>query len=383
MILERQRLGVSQKSIAEELGVSTRTVRRALVRGGEPPRRSSGVRETKLSPYHELIESMLASNVWNAAVVFQRLREAGYPGGYTRVRDYIQPRRSARQRPGTVRFETAPGRQLQHDWGEVRLSIGGKLQKVALAVNTLGYARTVHVVAMACMDSEHTYEAIVQSFEYFGGVTEEVLVDNQKAAVIDWRDGRAYFNPRLRELGAHMGFVPRACRPRRAQTKGKVERMVGYVKGNALCGDRAFDTLAELNVYLRHWCDTVANVRRHSELREHVNVRMAHERSALKALPVVRFDTAYHERRQVTLDAFIHYAGSRYSVPGHLVGEAVHVDVSLDGQMSIRHGDAVVATHPCSAQAHDTVVDHDHHAPLWAALSVSERSLSVYDEVCA
>lgn len=383
MIVERHKAGVYQKDIAAELGVHPRTVRRALARGSEPLPRRVGQRESKLAAFKPAIDAMLADNVWNASVIFRRLREAGYTGGATLVRDYVSQRRPSRQRTATVRFETLPGQQLQHDWAETRLMIGGRAQRVTFAVNSLGYARAVHVVAMESMDAEHTYEAVIQAFEYFGGVTDQVLVDNQKSAVIDWRDGQPRFNARFRELAAHMGFVPKACRPRRAQTKGKVERMVGYVKGNALCGNLAFDSLAELNAYLRHWCDTVANVRLHSELRERVNVRLNKEQPALTALPVHRFDTAYHLQRQVSLDAFIQYNGCRYSVPGHCVGQPVQVHVTLDGHLTVEHDQQTVAQHTLSTQPHDTIVVSEHHNPIWAALRVSERPLQVYDEVCA
>jgi transposase len=111
--------------------------------------------------------------------------------------------------------------------------VNGRAQEVHCAVNTLGYSRRFHFVAMACEDAEHTYESLIQSFEYFGGVTNEVLVDNQKTEVISHRIGAAVeYNPRFLELAAHYGFQPRACRPRRARTKGTDARMVRYIKEN-------------------------------------------------------------------------------------------------------------------------------------------------------
>lgn len=383
MILKRRQAGVKLKDIAEELGVNVRTVRRAMARGSEPPPRRKNVRTKKLAPYTGQIDALLADNVWNASVVFRRLRESGYTGGYSTVREYIHPRRALKPSRATVRFETAPGRQLQHDWAEHVLAIGGISQKTYIAVNTLGYARCVHAVAMPSLDAEHTYESIVQAFEYFGGVTAEVLVDNQKAAVIDWRDGRPFFNRRFRELGRHMGFVPKACRPRRAQTKGKVERMVGYVKDNALCGNLSFDSFDELNVYLRHWCDTVCNVRKHSDLQEYVNLRWEQERPTLKPLPPLRFDTAYHAYRQASMDAFVDYQGSRISVPSCVAGQRVSIRVTLNGELGVFQDGQCLATHRLSDTSHDVVVISDHHAPMWAALKVAERSLSDYDEVLA
>lgn len=377
MILERKAQGAYNKDIARELGVHPKTVARALKRGAEPPRRKSGQRPTKLDPFKPQVDELLQQGIWNASVILRRLRAAGYAGGYTMLRQYIQPKRALRPK-GVVRFETPPGQQFQHDWGECWLTLGGERQKVYLAVNVLGYSRALHVVAFPSLDAEHTYEAIIQAFEYLGGVCREVLVDNQKSAVLDWRDGRPRFNPRFRELGRHYGFVPRACRPRRAQTKGKVERMVGYVKDNALAGAPAFESWEDLNRYLADWCDTVANGRIHSDLKEAIRPRWDRERPQLQTLPVHRFDTAYYERRQVSLDAYVAWGGNRYSVPGHLAGEAVTVRVSLDDRLAVHHRDQVVAEHTLATESGTNVTVAEHHEPLWASVRVSERALDDY-----
>lgn len=379
MIREKSSEGVYIKDIAQQLGVHPKTVSRALARGGEAPARRAGVRVGKLEPYKAQVDALLADDIWNAAVILRRIQAAGYAGGYTILRDYIQPKRELRP-TGVVRYETAPGAQMQHDWGQCRLMLGGQQTTAHIAVNVLGHGRAVHALAMPCEDAEHTYEAIIQAFEYFGGACATVLVDNQKAAVLDWRDGRPRFHPRFRELGKHYGFVPKACRPRRAQTKGKVERMVRYVKENALAGWPAFDSLAELNAHLRHWCDTAANTRTHGGLKQSVAERWQAEKPHLQALPGPRYDTAYHGLRQVSLDAYIHWNGCRYSVPGQLAGEAVTVQASLEGWLQVHHDghSGPVATHRLAEQPHATVTTQAHHAPLWAAICVAERDLADY-----
>lgn len=381
MIIERRAQGAYLKDIAAELGVHPKTVSRALKRGGEPPARRSGVRPSKLDPYKDQVDQLLAEGIWNASVIYRRICHQGYEGGYTILRSYIQPKRQKRTK-AVVRFETPPGDQLQHDWGVVRIRIDGERQTINLAVNQLGYSRGLHVVAMPSQDSEHTYEALQQSFEYFGGVPASVLVDNQKAAVIHWQDGTPKFNRRFREFGKHHGFVPRACRPRRAQTKGKVERMVRYVKDNALAGDPEFVSINELNVYLRHWCDTVANRRIHSGLKQQTQQRLDYERDLLKPLASVDFDTAYHETRQVSLDAFISYNGCRYSVPGHLAGLSVALRITLDGILQVTANEQVLAEHRLNTDPHrHSIVIDSHHASIWAEFKVAERELSSYERL--
>ena len=140
-------------------------------------------------------------------------------------------------RQRTVRFETQPGYQLQHDWGEVEVEVAGQRCKVNFAVNTLGFSRRFHVFAAPKQDAEHTYESLVRAFRYFGGFVKTVLVDNQKAAVLKNNNGKVVFNSGFLLLADHYNFLPRACRPRRARTKGrKVERMVKYLRRTSSSG---------------------------------------------------------------------------------------------------------------------------------------------------
>lgn len=101
--------------ITDHIGVSERTIRRALKRNGAPPRRRSGIRSSKLDPYRDQIDHLLSEGVWNAEVIFAQLKEQGYRGGISILRDYIRPKRVLRKARGTVRFETPPGRQVQSD----------------------------------------------------------------------------------------------------------------------------------------------------------------------------------------------------------------------------------------------------------------------------
>jgi transposase len=183
MIRTLKKRGVYNKDIAAELNVHPRTVSRALQRGGAPERRRKK-RGSKLDPYKPTIDRLLEEGVWNAVVILREIQALGYDGGSTILRDYIQPRRPQRQSKATVRFETPPGRQLQTDWGEIVTEINGMETKVYFIVNQLGYSRRFHFWCTDSLDAEHTYEGLVRSFEYFGGVTEEVLVDNQKTAVL-------------------------------------------------------------------------------------------------------------------------------------------------------------------------------------------------------
>ena len=337
--------GVYQKDIAAELGIHPKTVSRALKRDSAPARPPKR-RTSKLDPFKPTVDRLLSEGVWNAVVVLRELEAQGYDGGISTLRSYITPKRALRPSRATVRFETDPGVQLQSDWGEIRTCVAGESTTVHFIVNQLGYSRRFHVWATDSQDAEHTYEGLVRSFAYFGGVTQEVLVDNQKAAVLDHKpDGSVQFNRRFLDLAAHYGFRPRACRPYRAQTKGKDERMVGYLKQHFFVRYRAFDSWAHLNQVLADWLVQEADQRRHGTLKEVVAERFRREAPTLQPLPAQPYDTSYREMRRVSWDSYVEVRSNRYSVPSTLVGQLVVVRIGLDEMLRVYQEDQLVATH--------------------------------------
>lgn len=381
VIKSLHRRGVSLKDIAEELGVHPKTVSRALKRNGAPePERRGGAK--KLEPYQPKIDRLLSEGVWNARVILREIQAEGYTGGYTMLRQYIQPKRAQRTSRATVRFETEPGEQLQSDWGEWVTQIAGQPTRVYFIVNELGYSRRFHFWCTDSADAEHTYEGLIRSFEYFGGVTEEVLVDNQKSTVLEHpRDGKPYFNERFVDLATRYGFTPRACKPYRARTKGKDERMVGYIKGNFFVRYRSFESWAHLNQLAQQWLVTEADQRMQATVKEVVAERFERERPVLKALPAVRYDTSYFEFRRVAYDSYIEVRGNRYSVPAELVGQRVAVRIGLDDSLRVYQAETLVAMHTLRQRQAGWATLPAHHADLWReTLQVERRSLATYEE---
>lgn len=376
--------GVYVKDIAAELGVDPRTVRRAVARGGPPSGRRPGARRSKLDSYKPMIDELLAAGVWNAVVIQREIAARGYTGGESIVRDDVRPKRALRPKRATVRFETEPGVQLQNDWAEIRTVIGGLEQRVWFTVSTLGYSRRFHFWATQVADAEHTYEGIVRAFEHFGGATAEVLVDNQRALVIAHRVGHEVrFHARFLDLAGHYGFRPRTCRPYRARTKGKDERMVHYIKHHFFVRYREFESFAHLNQLAERWLAEEADQRVHGTVGEVVAERFAREQPHLQPLPAVRFDTSYRERREVAWAADIEVRGNRYSVPDSLCGQTVSVRGRLDDTLAVFDADdRLVATHRLQPATVGWATVPEHHQRLWReALQVERRDLAVYDEV--
>jgi transposase len=374
--------GVYQRDIARQLQVHPKTVNRALKRGG-PPQGGRRRRGSKLSPYLPVVDRLLREGVWNAVVIFREIQARGYSGEISILRDYIQPKRALRAGRATVRFETPPGRQLQCDWAELRTRISGQETVVHFLVNTLSYSRRFHFWCTEREDAEHTFEGLIRSFESFGGVPAEVLVDNQKVAVFEHRRGRpARFQARFLDLAGHYGFTPRACQVGRAQTKGKDERMVGYVKHHFFVRYRQFHSWAHLNQLAEQWLREEADLRVHGTVKEVVAERFRREAPALRPLPAVRYDTSYRQTRQVSWDAYVEVRGNRYSVPGELVGRVVAVRIALDGLLSVYDGETLMATHRLRPAREGWVTVPAHHTGLWrSTLRVERRSLRAYEEV--
>lgn len=199
-----------------QIGYSERTVRRYL-RYTSLPARKARLRMEKLRPFMDYIDMRLTENVWNAEVIFHEIRKMGYPSGHSTLRAYIQPKLKMRPGKKAVRFETQPGYQLQHDWGEIETEVAGEHCKINFAVNMLGYSLRFHVFAAPSQHAEHTYESLVRAFHYFGGDVKTELVDNRKATVLKNHNGNVVFNAVFLQLAPSPGLSPP---PRAKQRQG-------------------------------------------------------------------------------------------------------------------------------------------------------------------
>ena len=301
----------------------------------------------------------------NADVVRQELAaEKGVAVSLRTVERAVAPLRRAlrAEARATVRFETRPGQQLQIDFGQRRVEIDGVLRVVSLFVATLGHSRRIHVRAFEGERQEHWFEGMESAFAAFGGVPEEVLLDNARALILshDPASREVVVNPKLHAFARHWGFQVRACAPYRPRTKGKDERGVGYVKRNAVAG-RAFESFAALEAHLARWTREVADARVHGTTGEAPMARFArNEAHTLKPLPGRGpFLAARELSRRVGADCAVEVDTNAYSVPWRLIGERVHVLVTAK-TVTIVHAGVEVACHPRSAGRRGRVVDRAH-----------------------
>lgn len=377
-VLARLERGERIKGIARELGIDRKTVKRWRRLGGWRAQRRQRLRQIDL--FAEFIERRGAEVDWNAVVLHRELRFLGFLGSYQQVRRFVKPLRAERRwaEIATVRFETGPGEQGQVDFGETKLWIGEKLERVYVFVFTLGYSRRVFCRAYPNERLSSLIDGHERAFRHFGGVPLTCLYDNPRTMVLGRSNGKVLWHPVFEDFARHYGFTPRACQPYRARTKGKVESGVKYVKRNALAGRRFF-SWEELNEWLESWCMTVADLRIHGTTYERPVDRFARENLIpLAGHPPYRYEQMMV--RSVPTDALVSLGASRYSVPVRYVGETVTVHQSAT-HYEIFHESTLIFRHE-KAPPHSVVMVPEHYAGLLrAARSLPSATPPQWDPV--
>jgi transposase len=367
----RVRRGEAKQKIARELGVDRKTVRRLLTQERPMRYQRTVIRPPLVSPHRAYIQRRVTEVDYNAYRSFQELKAQGYAGGYEMVKLAVRPLRAERDRvaEATVRFETAPGRQAQVDWGSTWADIGGQRVRVQLFVMVLGYSRRLYVECTRDQTLGSLLACHQHAFDWFGGLTEEILYDNPKTVVLkrDW-DGRVIeWHPQFWDFAQYYGFTPRLCRPYRAQTKGKVESGIKYVKRSFVLG-RQFPAWGALNPSAQEWVLTVADQRRHGTI-----FRKPAEAFGEERLRSHHSQPPYHLAavlcRKVATDCLVTLETNRYSVPPAYVGRTVEVHSSHEGVIEIYHQGTLIATHRQAPGQHQVCIDPIHYQALRQCLS--------------
>ena len=399
-INELKRSGMSIVAISNLTGYDRKTIRKYLLKSTPPLYAVRPSATSKLEPFKPYLNERLKAGVWNAQVLLRELRERSYQGGYTILKDWLKPQRESATMVAVRRFETPPGRQAQVDWGHLGSLAGhGEERRLWGFAITLGYSRMM--VAEAATDQKlgTLLRMHEMAFRQWGAVPEEILYDRMKTvwAGTDER-GEIIWNAAFFDFARYWGFTPRLCRPYRAQTKGKIESGVKYIRRNFLCGllGREPSSLADFNAELRRWVAEVANQRVHGTTREQVLLRFDEDQFAMQPVNQ-RADYPYLEDdpRRVARDAYVAWKGSRYSVPWEYAGRQVQVR-ECGTDLEVFCGADRIATHAVADGHHSVITNRRHHEgiPLGAkttgktlvhiqqsAPTVEQRSLSAYESL--
>jgi transposase len=297
--------------------------------GQATPVRKSSPRGSLVDAYEPLLKELLVKYP-NLTVerALQELQARGFKGRYTIVRQRMR-RLRPRAAPAPVpRFETGPGLQAQMDHGVYDLDFSREgRRRVYLFSYLLGYSRRQYLRFVESTDLVTTLREHVRAFRHLGGIARVCLYDNFKAVVLRHDAEGPLYNPKFLAFATHYGFRPQACRVRRPQTKGKVERRFHYVETNLLNG-RTFESLDHLNEVTAWWLENVADARVLRDFKETPRQRHVRELPDLLPLPACDFDTALVIYRHVDVEGYISHRSNFYSVPWSHIGQVLPVRIT-------------------------------------------------------
>jgi transposase len=325
--------GASQRRIAKILRISRRTVGRLLARHEKArdgvPREDRKPRSSLLDRFEEKIAELVARYPHITAVrLHEELCRIGFSGGYTIVKDRLRDIRPESGKAPVIRFETGPAVQAQMDYStyEIDFSSEGRRRVHAFSY-ILAYSRRQYVRFVESQDFTTTVREHIRAFAHLEGLAATCLYDNMKVVVTGYDGGDPIYNTRFLAFATHYGFKPRACRPHRPQTKGKIERPFDYLERNLL-NARTFLSLDHLNETTAWWLANVADTRTHRETKQRPIDRYQKEQPYLLPLPTQQYDTSQVVYRTVNTEGYVSYRGNLYSVPWQRIGEFLPVRIT-------------------------------------------------------
>jgi transposase len=401
MILDLARQGLTVSAIARRTGRDRKTIRTYIARGLEPP--AYKPREPTPSPLGPF-EAFLRERVsrfpdLTGRRLWREVRDLGFAGGYSTVTDFLRTVRPPAAPAFERRFETPPGYQAQVDFAHFKVRFEdepGAERIVWLFSLVLGHSRMMWARFVAQQDLATVLRCHVAAFDALGGVPEQILYDRMRTAVLGEVDERGIvYNDKLLALAGHYGYLPKACRPYRAKTKGKVERPFRYVREDFFLA-RAFRNLGDLNAQFTQWLDQVANRRLHGTTGRIVIEHFTEEQPALKPLPAGPFNAVLRLERRISHEGMVSVGGNLYSVPDGTRRRPVEVQVTA-AEVRILEDGRLVAVHPVLegrgrrriAEGHRSLPPphnsatprHGATAPPGPPAGVTPRSLAIYEAV--
>lgn len=360
--LKKQGLGISE--IARQTGLDRKTVRKYL-RGGLQSARY-GPRQPRprlLDPYERYLRERIAA--WpglSGRRLWREIAELGYTGGYSAVTDFLREARPPARTAFERRFETPPGKQAQVDFSQFKVVFDaepGRVRAVSLFSMVLSHSRWLWGRFCTSQNLQTVLRCHIAAFAAIGGAPAEILYDRMKTAVIgETPDGVVNYNPALVDLLRHYGAAPRACRPYRAKTKGKVERPFRYVRQDFFLA-RRFRDLDDLNRQFDQWRDNLANARKHATTQRIVSAAHAEELAHLIPLPAAPYSAPLAIERRVSHEGMVSVGGNLYSVPDAVRKRALEVQIHA-GQLRILEDGAVIAVHPVLEGRNQRRLDPSH-----------------------
>lgn len=336
-------LGWSNRKIARHLRIDRGSVKKYALNPVQLQIRFP--RACKLDPHRDLVKEVLEKDpTVSAPVVLQHLKENGFEGKITIVRDFLFDLRGKRkQRIPYTRFESSPGKQMQIDWGHFgSLEYTGTRRKLYALVAIEAFSRMLYVRFTHSQKQAVLHSCLIEAFTWFGGSPKQLVVDNMATAVVERLGSVVRFNDAFLDFCRHFNIVPVACSPGAPFEKGKVESSVKYLRRNFM-PLRSFTDLDDVQRQAVHWLDTVANVRTHQTTGQQPVDRF--EKTQLQALPALLPDCRETTSLLVHKDFAVRFDGNTYTAPPWAIGKTVTVKAD-QSCLALYLKDKRIAVHP-------------------------------------
>ena len=335
--------GLKASQIAQELKLDPQTVGK-WIHQTRYQARQAPKRPSKLDAFKGQIVAMLERYPYTAQQILQQLRQHGYAGGYSILKELVRQIRPPRK-PAFLMLEFAAGECAQVDWGQFgSVQVGSTRRRLSFFVMVLCYSRLMYLEFTLSEAMEQFLSCHRHALEFFGGCVRKVIIDNLKVGVVSHPSGeKALFNPRYLDFAAHYGFEPVACNVRKGNEKGRVENGVGYVKKNLLSG-LEISSFEAIQVEGRRWLDETANVRIHGETHRKPSEAFAEEKPLLKPLPVIPYDCAVIRPVGANRCYRIVFDANRYSVPPLYASQKLTLKIEPT-QLYVFHNEKLITTH--------------------------------------
>lgn len=362
--LKKRNPSLGTRKIAEIIGVSRNTVRRALRNDTYPNYQRKKKVYKQLEPFYDFIKDSYLLKKQRISVIISNLRSKGYKGSdiavYRYIKDNFQELRRGMESKSYEPYETAPGEQMQYDWSEYKVKIGEEEVKVYVHQLICGFSRKKIFDVSVDISQSTILTVLLESFLELGGVCKRIQVDNARQLVSDASRNNFKWNPTFLKFCGYYGIEPTRSRPYYPQSKGKVENPFDYIKHHFI-KNNTFTSFNDFYKKLKEFQEKFNN-RHHSVIKTSPNKLFEKEKEYLMELPSEEIFFICPEIRRVTSDCLISYKGNRYSVPYLFVGKEVWLRCykGLKVQVYSQKG-KIIAEHPISKGKGNVILNKAHY----------------------
>jgi len=377
--LKKRKPEMGTRKIAEFLGISRNTVRRALRSENYPGYNRASKVNKKLDVYAEFIKESYIIKKQRVSVIIGNLRSKGYDGSDVSVYRYISEKFKSEKELGKTRsfkpYETMPGEQMLFDWSEYSVNLGGIITKVYVHLTILGNSRYKVFNASLSVKQSDVFDALEESFYEIGGTCDRLQVDNARVFVDNASVNEFKWNKRFLNFCGYYGVKPTRSLPGHPWSKGKVENPFDYLE-NHFITNMIFHSFEDFCKKLKKFQEDVNN-RNHSKLSKSPYEAYLKEQENLLELPQDRYIGIKEEFRKVTRDCLISYNGNRYSVPHIYAGNEVWVKIYKGAYLRVYSKvNKLIAEHKLVSGKGEVIIDKSHYKGYNSNSSIESFKLS-------